>query len=363
MFDILRSCVQTLHIKGTFRELCLVMKSEIVIQPRPQPPSAAVQFLSRVPESLSEGSDLLRSIRAALNGAAHGVTSTYAPSFAPGSDSWVEQELSWNNRCAVLSHGGVIRRKWDFTEEQQTIQYACLGRFIHSTDTTGRVHGSAHYTSSKEEYTHTGTAGELLFGPFKAVREEKLKSEHSQQVVSAVFVFLRSFGKVFLSNGLDYTFALPFLVRKAWPLYPHGVLIQRFLEPVEVEEARFTGDALLPTIFSITNPFAEPAAIGVSAGIEGGYGNVPASLSDEAEHCSKPLAAVSAAEEVVWVSSRKVPADNDVLITFDSDKKELTIWRYVYIKPKDVPAPVEHGRMKAAFWVQELARHQLTHPP
>ena len=342
--------------------VCIIMKSEIVIQLRPQPPSAAVQFLSQLPGSSSEGSDLLRSIRTALRGSTtDGITSSYAPE----SDSWAEQELSWTDRCAVLSHGGVIRRKWDFTEEQQTIQYACLGRFVHSTEATGRMHGSAHYTSSKEEYTHTGSAGEQLFGPFKPVREETLKRAHNAHAaaaaaVPAVFVFLRCLGRVFLADGLEYTFALPFLVRRAWPLCPHGVLIQRSLEPAEVEEARVTGDALIPTMFSITNAIAEPAAVGVTAGIVEG-----ASLSDEAEQCSRPLVAVPAAEEVVWVSPRKAPADDedDILITYNGDRNELTMWRYVYIKPKDAPAPVEHGRMKAVYWVQQLATHRLACTP
>ncbi|KAI6161564.1 hypothetical protein EDD17DRAFT_1697683 [Pisolithus thermaeus] len=347
------------------------MKSEIVVHVRPQPRSAAVNLLSRqIPQDQPRGSDLLRSIRAALNGSAPDtVASTYAPTCfteVVGSDSWVEQELSWNRRCVVLSHGGVIRRKWDFLEEGQSVQYACLGRFAHSTEATGPVHGSAHYTSpsnkeEEEEYAHP--AGDITqFGPFHAASHgDKPKNELAQEVVPAAFVFLRSIGKVFLSNGVDYTFSLPFLVRKAWPLYPHGVLIQRVLEPAEVEEARFTGDTLLPTIFSITNPFAEPAAIGITAGIVGGHGDTPASLSDEDEQCSKPLAALSAAEEVVWVSTHN--SDVDVLITFNEEIRQLAVWRYTYVKPKGVFDPIEHGRTKASFWVQRLTERPLTNLP
>ncbi|KAI5990454.1 hypothetical protein EDD15DRAFT_2452542 [Pisolithus albus] len=348
------------------------MKSEIVIHVRPQPRSAAVNLLSRqIPQGEPRDSDLLRSIRAALNGSApDSVASTYAPACFTelGSDSWVEQELSWNRRCVVSSQGGVIRRKWDFLEEGQSVQYACLGRFAHSTEATGPVHGSAHYTSfsNKEEYElaqePAADSGLTQFGPFHAASHtDKPKNELAQEVVPAVFVFLRNIGKVFLSNGVDYTFSLPFLVRKAWPLYPHGVLIQRVLEQVEVEEARFTGDTLLPTIFSITNPFAEPAAIGITAGIVGGHGDTPVSLSDEGELCSKPLAALSAAEEVVWVSTHN--SDIDVLITFNEEIRQLVVWRYTYVKPKGVFDPIEHGRTKASFWVQRLTTRPLTNLP
>ncbi|KAI5993715.1 hypothetical protein F5J12DRAFT_858509 [Pisolithus orientalis] len=293
------------------------MKSEIVIQVCPQPRSAAVNLLSQqIPQD---------PIRAALKGSApNGVASTCAPCFTDGSDSWVEQELSWNYRCAVLSQGGVIRRKWDFLEEGQSIQYACLGRFAHSTEATGPVHGSAHYTSSKEEYTHTGPTREALPRMNSPKKSFQRFSRRGHCILTAV-------------------------------------LIQRVLEPIEVEEARFTGDTLLPTIFSITNPFAEPTAIGITTGIVGGHGDTPVSLSDEDEQCSKPLAAVSAAEEVVWVSTYN--SDIAVLITFNEEIRQLAIWRYIHLKPKGAFDPIEHGRTKVSFWVQRLATRPLTNLP
>lgn len=356
----------------------------IVVRVHPDTSSAAVRFLSRqIPhaaESQVTESDLLRSIRGALRGSAsRSVNTVYAPLYDDRCDAWAEQELAWNDRCVVLSHGGIIQRKWDFSGEDQTIQYACIGRFAYSANTTGPVHGSAHYTSKTSEQQADPPA-ESIFGPFKAIQEEREKHKHTQENVSAVFVFLRSIGKVYLINGTDYTFSLPFLVRRAWPLHPHGVMIQRLLDPLEIDDSHATGDAPLPTTFTITNPFSEPAAVGITAGIVGSFPGRPACLLDEEENYSRPLVVIPAVEEVVWVS-RKPFAIDDIFITFNSERQELSIWRYVY-QPcsrtssrfdlsfnldrmalrgngeADVPASAGHGRMKAAFWAQKLITHR-----
>lgn len=357
----------------------------IVVRVHPDTPSAAVKFLShqttRGSEPQVEESALLRSIRSALRGSTPtSIHAVYAPLYDDGCDSWAEQELAWNDRCVVLSHGGVIQRKWDFTAEDQTIQCACIGRFAYSTNTTGPVHGSAHYTS-KSSAQQADPSTESVFGPFKTIQEERQKSTHAREDVAAVFVFLRSIGKVYLINGADYTFSLPFLVREAWPLHPHGVMIQRYLDPLEMDDSRATGDAPLPTTFTITNPFSEPAAVGITAGIVGGFPGRPAGLSDEEENASRPLVVIPAVEEVVWVS-RKPFAIDDILITLNSERQELSIWRYVYQPSRrtsfsrfdlslnldrmalgsdgeaEAVATASEGRTNASFWAQRL----ITHP-
>ncbi|KAI9571862.1 anaphase promoting complex subunit 1 [Boletus coccyginus] len=362
------------------------MHSEIVVRVHPDTPSAAVKLLShhtsRAPEPQLAESALLRSIRSALRGStSNSVDAVYAPLYDDGCDSWAEQELAWNDRCVVLSHGGVIQRKWDFSDEDQTIQCACIGRFAYSTNTTGPVHSSAHYTSKAGEQ-QADPSNESVFGPFKTVQEERRKNKHAQEEVAAVFVFLRSIGKVYLINGSNYTFSLPFLVRKAWPLHPHGVMIQRLLDPLEIDDSHATGDAPLPTTFTITNPFSEPAAVGITAGIVGGFPGRPACLSDEEDNNSRPLVVIPAVEEVIWVS-RKPFAIDDILITFNSEQQELSIWRYVYQpcrrtslsrfdlsfnldrmalgsdgEAEALTIAMEHGRMKTSFWAQRL----ITHP-
>lgn len=361
--------------------------SSIIVRVHPDTPSAAVKLLSRQTSHTSDSpvpeSTLLCSIRNALRGSTtNAVNTVYAPLYDDRCDSWAEQELAWNDHCVVLSHGGVIQRKWDFSDEDQTIQYACIGRFAYSTHTTGPVHGSAHYTARAGDQ-QADPSTESIFGPFKTIQEEREKNKHVQEEVAAVFVFLRSIGKVYLINGTDYTFSLPFLVRRAWPLHPHGVMIQRLLDPLEIDDSRATGDAPLPTTFTITNPFSEPAAVGVTAGIVGGFPGRPACLLEEEDNVARPLVVIPAVEEVVWVS-RKPFAIDDILITFNSERHELSIWRYVYQpscrtlsarfdlsfnldrmalgsdgEPEAATTAAEHGRLKASFWAQRLMTHSI----
>ncbi|KAG2076443.1 hypothetical protein BDR04DRAFT_1148887 [Suillus decipiens] len=319
--------------------------SGVVIQAQQYQPSAATTFLTTPSRDASEESDLLRSIRAAIRSSGtNTVNTTFSPLFTDGSESWIDQELSWNDYCVVLSEGGVIKRKWDLSQENQIIQHACIGKLMQPTgSSTRQAHGSAHYTKSDET---PGTTN--IFGPFASFRNEAKAVEDSDEEILGVFVFLRSIGKVFLRNGMDYTFSLPFLVHRAWPLRPHGVLIQRILDPAEVDEARVTGDDLLPTIFTITSAFSEPEAVGITSGILGGFGDEPVVLVDEEEHCSKPLVTVPASDEVVWVSPGVPNSTGEFLVTFDADRGGLSIWRYAYLKPKDAPVPLTRTRRHSA---------------
>ena len=59
------------------------------------------------------------------------------------SESRIDQEFSWNDYCVVLSEGRIIKRKWDFSQENQVIQYARIGKLLQSTECSERQpHGS-----------------------------------------------------------------------------------------------------------------------------------------------------------------------------------------------------------------------------
>lgn len=149
---------------------------------------------------------------------------------------------------------------------------------------------AARYISDKKnEPSSSSSTGERdTFIPFTRARQSRQKISEPTTVSRAVFVFLQSFGKVYLSDGIDCTFSLPFIVRKAWPLYPHGVLLQRVLDRVEIEEAEINGDFTLPTLFTITNPFSEPRAVGLTDGIKGGFGIYKTVLKDGEGTHAKP---------------------------------------------------------------------------
>lgn len=220
-------------------------------------------------------------------------------------------------------------KKWNFQEEGESIQWACLGELEQSVmdnGTRSTSHSTAYYASYETPSTAPSSSSRdrPTFGPFSRDSVNSTSKPSHPEVVPAVFVFLRSVGKIYLQNGLEFTFSLPFIVRKAWPISPHGVMMQRVLEPSELLEAEMMGDSVLPTIFSITSPFAEPAAVGLTTGI---IGSDPPTLKDEDENSSSPLKSVIPTEMVVWTSHRHPVSSDDVLVTVDVEKKSLSIWR------------------------------------
>jgi anaphase-promoting complex subunit 1 len=233
-----------------------------------------------------------------------------------------------------------MKKKWNFEEEGQSVQWACIGWLEHYMPAGASPSPSAaHYTTRSSASLRTSDE-RSTFGPFAQAQQTTQPDLRTPTKISAVFVFLRSIGKIFLKNGLEYTFALPFIVRKAWPLWPHGVMIQRVLEPTELEEAEMTGDSVLPTIFSVTSPFSEAGTVGLTSGIVGGFRDTVPLLRDEDENLTRPLKSIPPTEMVVWVSHRGGASDDDVLVTVDVEKHQVCVWRYAYLKPKDTPVPL-----------------------
>ena len=308
------------------------------------PTSSAFKFLSRTcpsSEPISNDTPLLQAIKTALRGSdTENVFSIQTSTFFTGKDT-IEREVTWNAHTVVMSYGGVMVKKWNFEEEGESIQWACLGQLEQiDYQNTPVTHGATNYTSADNLPTPPVSHDRSAFGPFTRKQINTKPDPGVHEKVPAIFVFLRSIGKIYLLNGMDYTFSLPFIVRKAWSISPHGVIIQRVLEPTEIVEADLSGDAVLPTIFSVTSPFSEAAAVGLTAGILGPTPDKPAALIDEDENSTRPLKSIPPTEMIIWASHCNIISDAHILVTVDVEKQQLTVWRYVYIRPKDTPAPL-----------------------
>jgi anaphase-promoting complex subunit 1 len=303
-------------------------------------------------ENPAQESALLRSIRSALRGSnpdrdwQHSVFYDAYPETE--TDDGVEQ-LQWDQERVVLCAGGVIQKQWSFSHEAQPVQWACNG-WLQQAGAVPTSRSSGHYTND----THSGLSCErendnrirATFGPFERAEQERRREIEPETRVRATFVFLRSVGWIYLRDGVEYTFSLPFIVRKAWPLYPHGVIIQRVLEPMEVQEAELTGDETLPTVFSLISPLAEATVVDHAANILGGFHSVPLSLvhdDDSSGHVSEPL---SAGEVIIWVSHRGHGEDSDILVTVHPGRRQLSVWRYAYVKLGDMPFSVAQSRFR-----------------
>ena len=133
-----------------------------------------------------------------------------------------------------------------------------------------------------------------------------------------------------MDNGSEYTLNLPFVVQCAWPVEPHGLFIQRVVEAWELEELKESSDTGITTVFSLTSPFAEPAALGVVDSIKGGFGSVPLQLKQDyaTDHTVVPPA-----DRVLWVSQQAWGLTDKLMVTLNSNLNRITIWRYVYAPP------------------------------
>ena len=303
-------------------------------------------------ESPAQQSVLLRSIRSALRGSnldrdwQH--TVFYDASPETETEDGVE-ELQWDQERVVLCAGGVIQKQWSFSHEGQPVQWACNG-WLQQAGAVPTPRSSGHYTNDtrsglSREHEHDNRT-RAIFGPFERAEQERRREVESETRVRATFVFLRSVGWIYLRNGVEYTFSLPFIVRKAWPLYPHGVIIQRVLEPMEVQEAELTGDDTLPTVFSLISPLAEATVVDHAASIVGGFHSVPLSLvhdDDSSGQVSEPL---SAGEVIIWVSHRGHGEDSDLLVTVHPERRRLSVWRYAYVKVGDIPFSQAQSRFR-----------------
>ncbi|KLO17751.1 hypothetical protein SCHPADRAFT_994092 [Schizopora paradoxa] len=302
---------------------------------------AGARCLKRKEQAPEPGrsSSLLDSIKSALKGNGSERNPQIRSTLVPGASEPAhgEDELAWNDNTVVWSIGGVVASKWSFEREEQQIQFACMAWFLQP----GVVHSANSSDSSRSKSETDGNSvhsGADSFSPF--FRKSRYKIVEPSSITRAAYVFFRSFGKIILSNGLEYTFSLPFLVRQAWSLYPNGVLIQRVLDDSELKPSMTAGsdDFVLPTLFTLTNPFEEPRAVGVLEKIRGGYYEVPSTISEFLPGSDQAVDFVPAGERVLHVSTRNVFQGMDLIVTISSDRRKLSFWHYAYEAIKTVPS-------------------------
>ena len=218
-----------------------------------------------------------------------------------------------------MSYGGVMAKNWNFEEEGESIQWTCLGELEQiDYQNTPVSHSAANYTSVDNLPTPPVSHDRFTFGPFirKQINTKPDPGVQVHEKVPAIFVFLRS---IYLLNGMDYTFSLPFIVQKAWPISPYDVTIQRVLEPTEIVKADLSGDAILPTIFSVTSPgpFFEAAAVRLTAGILEPTPVNPAALIGEDENSMRLLKSIPPTKMINWASHYNTISDAHILVTVD----------------------------------------------
>lgn len=370
------------------------------------PKSSAVDFILRAtPKNPTEGreSALLKAVKNALRGTDTDDPTVVQSTWFHDADNPDGREISWNAKHVALSCGGVMIKRWSFAHAKEDVQYACLGLLEQNAQEAQKYFTPAPADASVAEDEATVPSLDSdkeerpTFGPFAQANTKRRPFSDNKKTISAVFVFLRSIGKIYLQNGIDFTINIPFVVRRAWPVSPHGVLVQRVLEPSELEEAAMTGEPVLPTMFTITSPFQEPAAVGLADRIEGGPGGdgAPLVIHTEEQNAGNVLKSISPTEMVLWVScmpeNKYIQPERErnkpLAVTVDPRRNTLSIWVYAHAgdaiqtTPSSAPSPstaavlsqvksrhpgvVSHGRRtSAAFEGDRLdSKHTLSFGP
>lgn len=322
-------------------------RDPLVLNAYPNPPSAGRRLLERErsrplqPQAPTrDDSQLLKAIRAAFQGSGKKPEPPIRSVVSASVDGpYGEEELAWDETTVAWSIGGVLRNTWSFEEEEQRVQYACFG-WLHSDGTIHTASNNARHTtndpdSDEEErfsYASHSSRGDDkdVFGLFFRAKKAQMRTIEPSTIARAVFIFLRNFGRIYLMNGNEFSFSLPFIVQKAWALSPHGILLQRVVDPAELDEP----DPPLPTLYTLTNPFQEPRPVGLAGLIKGGHGLSENKAELVRQDVHDGLGSdVLAEEQVVWTAPKLVGdvGANSVLVTLNHEKCRLTFWRYALI--------------------------------
>lgn len=343
----------------------------IPIQDRPR--SSAISHIIRKDQVTRPQQDqkvdtpLLQAIRSALRGTDAQPPTAILTHWFQDENNPDGRELTWNGKNVILSVGGVMVKRWSYYHIKEEVQIACLGlleqsaveaqKYFTPSPAEGSVaEDETPYPSKPPEHSERST-----FGPFAQSNFQRRKFSDEKKTVSAVFVFLRSFTKIYLQNGVEYTINIPFVARHAWPLTPHGVLVQRVLEPFELEEAAITGDPVLPTLFTITSPFQEPSAVGNADRIDG-------SLRVHTE-AADILTSIPPTEMVLHATHLK--DHKPLIVTADIKRHTVSVWVYApagdSFQAQDVPAVLSqvkarqsHGRRTSSAFEGERLDNKHT---
>ncbi|KAI0743730.1 hypothetical protein C8Q80DRAFT_1272379 [Daedaleopsis nitida] len=299
-------------------------------------PNTPSPYFSRNTHTQATSSDadspLLRSIRRNLRAARGARDPSLQPVFySPHADGRTGEEvLTWDISTVTLTQGSVLSKKWSF---EDPIQWACIGWLYQSSLLNSHTPSTpAFYRENPSDKLppEVDPDERPTFGAFARAQMDNKREDAQDERLKAVFIFIRGTAKIYMDNGLEFTLSLPFTVQRAWPVEPHGLFIQRVVEGWEIEELKDPEEDRMATIFTMTSPFAEPAAIGLTDGVKGGFASIP--LEMKPDYASEPTP-IPPEERILWVSQQAWKLTDKLFVTLNAELNRITIWRYVYAPP------------------------------
>ncbi|KAK7522618.1 negative regulator of mitosis [Phyllosticta citriasiana] len=300
-------------------------------------------------------------------------------------DDGGDEEITYTDICVVWARGGVVRKAFNFSVEEEKVLQAVLTWF--PSDETD---------------------------PSSSLKDDKQEGKFSR----ALAVFLKTQAHIFFLAGSTHVVNLPFEVERVFPA-PRGLLIQRKISTLDISptsplvptappnsfftsqptqsfsqtsskfafgnaltprRSRSTnltgfpslfGDLLksgnnpaadgLPRLFSFTDPFSEMGLVVAAQST-----SMRASFSAR-RSSSKTVEPVDKSEEVLYVTKQNevqnAEGSNDkpliLVVTANYDKRAYSVWYASYVDPK--PASAKRGR-RTSFSASRSRRRSSYNP-
>ncbi|KAG9007464.1 Anaphase-promoting complex subunit 1 [Tulasnella sp. JGI-2019a] len=310
------------------------------------------------PAGLDDESDLLKSIRRALNATTPAIDDSPHRTLSASREG--EEELFWQGRAVVWSVGGVQKRRWVFdTEGKDQVLWACWASF--DSENFSPIYGpkptkpSAVSSFQRHVYNAAPTQDEdslATFGHLSKLRPpttlesaylwSRFNAKGPKSLTRCLCIFLTSFAMIYTKDGgAEYVANMPFHVRRAWDIPTGGVMLERVIAADEVD-----GD-LLPTLFTLSGPYEEVNIVGFThpnyKGADVSVQPVAApSVFDRAIPEEEPPATSrktwSKRERLIYCSSDPLRASNVFIVSHDPTSQKVRVWRCVTEEPSRLPS-------------------------
>ena len=268
------------------------------------------------------------------------------------------EELVWTRSTIVHSVGAVVCRQWNFDDLDEEIHAVCWAKFEEKG--TGRVPPADRQPldSVFETDPWKNSSSESVFGPYGRVMRAStsksgspattLASHHYHGpgtgfLVRALCVFFRSFAYLYGNDGAEYRIDLPICPRRAWPLFPVGVLLERRI-PVDITNWNRPIYEHNATFYSLSAPLHSIVPVGMAHRILHSSLNLPAVYQEDKDVPNVDIFTNSefrSFEHVLFVEE-STPESHRILFTI-----ERGLWIHCYLYAYRAPSdPTSQHLMK-----------------
>lgn len=294
-------------------------------------------------------SELLGTIRRALQH--HEPPSTILDNISQtSSDGVTVEELAWGRTNVVSILGGRVQRQWTFPREHEEIRSVCWAYFEEKSSRRKppQLASSTPSTAATGLFQDDITS---VFGPYAQKMRQKASRPSTADIqdleggpygpgtgamVRAVCIIFRSFAQIQLEDGTEHCIHVPFLTRRAWPLFPVGLALEQ--EPLPEVPPWASSLDLDPTLYSLSSPLRAIAPIGVAHQIQNTTSGTSLIYQEDVTHPNQDnntFLSLKNGERVIFVSPYS-PSSPQIIFTVDTRLMSINCYSYAY-------APIENS--------------------